>query len=195
VRETRRRGAAFHAGGESRAVLRPQAARPAAMHHAWTMTPDSLLARRAIAFLCRMLRRIVLVCARVIRLARHHFELRKLSMSGQDIPLPDEIDALMRGVQQGAVAETPPETPPDTGEARATISVEAARLVRGRMPALEMINDRFARLLRTPYTTFCADGGRLAGPLQFVKFSDHVNRLKLPTSLNLCQFRPLVALA
>jgi len=29
------------------------------------------------------------------------------------------------------------------------------------------------------------------GTLQFVKFGDYVNRLKLPTSLNLCEFAPL----
>ena len=113
-------------------------------------------------------------------------------MSGQDILGQDEIDALMRGVQQGAVAETPPETPPDTGEARGYDFGRSARLVRGRMPALEMINDRFARLLRTTLYNFLRRTAVVSpGPLQFVKFSDYVNRLKLPTSLNLCQFRPL----
>ncbi len=113
-------------------------------------------------------------------------------MSGQDILGQDEIDALMRGMQQGEVAETTPEPPPAEGEARGYDFGSGARIIRGRMPALEMVNERFARLLRsTIYNMLRRTAVVLPDSTQFVKFCDYVNRLMLPTSLNLCQFQPL----
>jgi flagellar motor switch protein FliM len=114
-------------------------------------------------------------------------------MSGQDILGQDEIDALIKGVQQGALAEEPPPPPPpEAGEARGYDFGRSARIVRGRMPTLEMINDRFARLFRTTiYNLLRRTAVVTPGSLQFVKFGDYVNRLMLPTSLNLCQFSPL----
>lgn len=109
--------------------------------------------------------------------------------SGQDILGQDEIDALMNGALQGAGAEPPP---PAEGEAREYDFGRSARIVRGRMPTLEMINDRFARLFRTTiYNLLRRTAVVSPGTLQFVKFGDYVNRLKLPTSLNLCQFSPM----
>jgi flagellar motor switch protein FliM len=109
-------------------------------------------------------------------------------MSGQDILGQDEIDALMNGAKQ----DVPPEPPPDPGEARGYDFGRSARIVRGRMPTLEMVNDRFARSFRTTlYNLLRRTAVVSPATLQFVKFSDYVNRLKLPTSLNLCQFAPL----
>ena len=67
-------------------------------------------------------------------------------MSPNDVLSQDEIDALLHGVDSGAVA-TQPELPP--GEARSYDFTNQVRIVRGRMPTLEMINERFARLFRT----------------------------------------------
>jgi flagellar motor switch protein FliM len=109
-------------------------------------------------------------------------------MSGQDILGQDEIDALMNGAKQ----EAPAEPEPAHGEARGYDFGRSARIVRGRMPTLEMVNDRFSRLFRTTmYNLLRRTAVVSPSPLQFVKFSDYVNRLKLPTSLNLCKFAPL----
>jgi flagellar motor switch protein FliM len=64
-------------------------------------------------------------------------------MSGQDILGQDEIDALMRGVQGGAI-EAPPEPLSAEGETRGYDFGRSVRIIRGRMPTLEMINERFA---------------------------------------------------
>jgi len=112
-------------------------------------------------------------------------------MSAQDILGQDEIDALMRGVQGGAV-ETAPAPPPAAGEARGYDFGRSARIIRGRMPTLEMINERFARRLRTTIYNMLRRTAVVAqDQMQFVKFCDYVNKLMLPTSLNLCQFGPL----
>ncbi len=57
----------------------------------------------------------------------------------------DEIDALIHGIDVGAVSTEPEPAP---GEVRAYDFKNQMRIVRGRMPTLEMINERFARLFR-----------------------------------------------
>jgi flagellar motor switch protein FliM len=110
-------------------------------------------------------------------------------MSGQDILGQDEIDALMNG---GVAPTAPVEDKAKPGEARGFDLGKSARIVRGRMPTLEMINDRFARMFRTTIYNLMRRTATVAPQsLQFLKFSDYVNKLKLPTSLNLCQFAPL----
>src|SRR6185503_21059068 len=66
-------------------------------------------------------------------------------MSGQEVLNQDEIDALLNGVDAGAVST---EAPPAPGEARHYDFSSEMRIVRGRMPTLEMVNERFARQLR-----------------------------------------------
>src|ERR1700743_1661704 len=106
-------------------------------------------------------------------------------MSAQDVLGQDEIDALMQGVQKGAISDTPPEPPPEDGAARNFDFAEGARIVRGRLPTLEMINDRYARLFRTAiYNMLRRTAAVSPASIQFQKFGDYVNRLMLPTSLN-----------
>jgi flagellar motor switch protein FliM len=113
-------------------------------------------------------------------------------MSAQDILGQDEIDALMRGVQKDAISDTPPEPLPEDGAAHNFDFAEGARIVRGRLPTLEMINDRYARLFRTTiYNMLRRTASVSPISIQFQKFGEYVNRLMLPTSLNLCQFAPL----
>jgi len=110
-------------------------------------------------------------------------------MSGQDILGQDEIDALMRGLD-GPIAAAPP--PPGPGEAREYDFSHNTRIVRGRMPTLEMINDRFARLLRTSvYTLLKRQAVVSARSVQIVKFGQYIQTLALPTSLNIVKFHPL----
>ncbi len=110
-------------------------------------------------------------------------------MSGQDILGQDEIDALMNG---GVVPTASAEAPPAPGEARNFDIGKSARIVRGRMPTLEMINERFARRFRTSLYNLLRRTATVApNSLQFLKFTDYLKKLKLPTSLNLCRFAPL----
>ena len=63
-------------------------------------------------------------------------------MSVQDLLSQDEIDALLHGVDDGDV-ETEDVAEPGTAKTYDLSSQD--RIVRGRMPTLEMINERFAR--------------------------------------------------
>jgi flagellar motor switch protein FliM len=110
-------------------------------------------------------------------------------MSGNDVLSQDEIDALLHGVDSGAV-DTETDAPP--GEARSYDFANQVRIVRGRMPTLEMINERFARLFRTSLFNMLRRGPEVAvAPIKMLKFSEYVQSLHVPTSLNLVRILPL----
>ena len=110
-------------------------------------------------------------------------------MSNEKILDQAEIDALLHGVDTGAVS-TEPQTAP--GEARNYDFANQVRIVRGRMPTLEMINERFARLHRVSLYNLLRRAPEVAvGPVQIKKFSEFVHTLHVPTSLNLVRFNPL----
>ena len=107
----------------------------------------------------------------------------------QKILNQDEIDALIHGVDQGAVST---ESPPVAGEVRNYDFQNQMRIVRGRMPTLEMINERFARLFRTNLYTLLRRSPEVAvNPIEMKKFSEYLLTLHVPTSLNLVKLAPL----
>ncbi len=110
-------------------------------------------------------------------------------MSNEKILDQAEIDALLHGVDTGAVSTEPQLAP---GEARSYDFANQVRIVRGRMPTLEMINERFARLHRVSLYNLLRRAPEVAvGPVQIKKFSEFVHTLHVPTSLNLVRFNPL----
>jgi len=102
----------------------------------------------------------------------------------------DEIDALLRGVDANEVAVGSGTSVP--GEVRNYDIATQVRIVRGRMPTLEMINDRFARLLRIGLYNMVRRTPEIAvAPVQVLKFSEYVHTLHVPASLNLVKLAPL----
>jgi flagellar motor switch protein FliM len=110
-------------------------------------------------------------------------------MSGNDVLSQDEIDALLHGVDSGAVNTEQSAAP---GEARQYDFANQVRIVRGRMPTLEMINERFARLFRTSLFNMLRRAPEVAvAPVKMQKFSEYVHSLHVPTNLNLVKILPL----
>src|SRR5580700_1778129 len=100
-----------------------------------------------------------------------------------------EIDALIHGVDSGAVNT---EAAPAPGEAVNYDFAEQKRIVRGRMPTLEMITERFARLFRVSIYNLLRRSPEISvHPLQIKKFSEYVHTLHVPTSLNMVRINPL----
>ena len=108
---------------------------------------------------------------------------------GAEILNQDEIDALLKGVDDGAVDTTPP---PDPSVARDYDLATQVRIVRGRMPTLEMINDRFARLFRIGLFNMIRRTPQMAvAPIKVQKFTEYTQNLHVPSSLNLVKMNPL----
>jgi flagellar motor switch protein FliM len=102
----------------------------------------------------------------------------------------DEIDALLKGVDDGAVAIEPP--PDDPGKVKVYDLATQVRIVRGRMPTLEMINDRFARLFRVGLYNMLRRTPEISvAPVRVQKFTEYTQNLRVPSSLNLIKINPL----
>ncbi|MEW8473483.1 MAG: flagellar motor switch protein FliM [Candidatus Thiodiazotropha endolucinida] len=111
-------------------------------------------------------------------------------MSANDLLSQEEIDALLHGVDNGDVA-----TETDVADAGGVNSYDFTsqdRIVRGRLPTLEMINERFARLFRTSLFNMLRRTADLSvSGIQMQKFSEFVHSLFVPTSLNMIRVPPL----
>lgn len=107
----------------------------------------------------------------------------------QDLLSQDEIDALLHGVDDGDI-----DTDGD-GDIEAVRSYDLTsqdRIVRGRMPTLEMINERFARYTRiSMFNLLRRTADVSVSGIQIQKFGEYVHTLYVPTSLNMVKFRPL----
>ncbi len=111
-------------------------------------------------------------------------------MADNDLLSQDEIDALLHGVDDGGV-ETEVEDVYE-GEIRAYDFASQDRIVRGRLPTLEMINERFSRYFRTSLFNLLRRSANInVSGVQMLKFSEFVHGLLVPTSLNLMEVKPL----
>lgn len=107
----------------------------------------------------------------------------------QDLLSQDEIDALLHGVDDGDIDT---EGDLEEGDVANYDLTSQDRIVRGRMPTLEMINERFARYTRiSMFNLLRRTADVSVGGIQIQKFGEYVHTLYVPTSLNMVKFRPL----
>lgn len=107
----------------------------------------------------------------------------------EDFLSQEEVDALLRGAT-GEGDESHEEE--DKGGVRPYNIGTQERIVRGRMPTFEIINERFARLLRIGLFNFMRRTVDIAvGPVKVIKFSEFVRNLVVPTNLNMVHMKPL----
>lgn len=107
----------------------------------------------------------------------------------QDILSQDEVDALLKGVT-GEPDEV--KVAVDSKGVRTYDLATQERIVRGRMPTLEIINERFARQLRIGLFNFMRRTAEISvGPIRVLKYNEFIRNLVVPTSLNIVQAKPL----
>ena len=111
-------------------------------------------------------------------------------MMTSDLLSQDEIDALLNGVDTGAIETEEP--PVDPTIARTYDFASQDRIVRGRLPTLEMINERFVRTWRIGLFNLLRRSAELSvRGIETIKFGDYLHSLYVPTNLNLVKFKPL----
>ncbi len=106
----------------------------------------------------------------------------------QEFLSQDEVDALLKGVngEEEAVAEEPAD-----GIRPYNLATQE-RIVRGRMPTLEIVNERFARLARAGIFNFMRKSPEVSvGPVRVIKYSEFIRNLAVPTNLNIVSLKPL----
>ena len=108
----------------------------------------------------------------------------------QQILSQDEVDALLQGI---------------TGESQKIDEVETTqggirdydlgnqeRIVRGRMPTMEVINERFARNIRVGLFNLIRRSPEVSiGGIKVQRYSAFLREIVVPTNFNLCTVRPL----
>lgn len=111
-------------------------------------------------------------------------------MSTADLLSQDEIDALLHGVDDGDVDTSHEDE--EVKSARLYDFNSQERIVRGRMPTLEMVNERFARHFRIALFNFLRRAAEISvSGIQVQKFSEFIQGLYVPTNLNVIRMSPL----
>ena len=112
-------------------------------------------------------------------------------MSTADLLSQDEIDALLHGVDDGDLEAEDTEEEVEEG-VRGYDFNSQERIVRGRMPTLEMVNERLARYFRISLFNFLRRSAEISiSGIQVQKFSEYIQSLFVPTNLNIVRFSPL----
>ena len=102
----------------------------------------------------------------------------------------DEVNALLRGISSGAIESEKKEE--NLGGIKPYDLTSQDRIVRGRMPTLEIINERFARLLRNDLTSALRKVAEITSTsVDMQKFGEFLKNIPLPTSLTIFKMPPL----
>lgn len=103
----------------------------------------------------------------------------------------EEIDALLHGEKKGGAASEM-----NTAHRGGTIEpydfTKGGIVVKKRIPALEMVHERFARLFRTALFSFLRRPAQVSVKrYEFFRFEDYVYNLPLPAAVNVIRIRPI----
>ena len=102
----------------------------------------------------------------------------------------EEVDALLEGVT-GESQKTEQEVL-ENGEVRNYDISSQERIVRGRMPTMEVINERFARNIRIGLFNFIRKSPEVSvGGVKVQKFSAFLREIVVPTNFNIVSVKPL----
>ncbi len=102
----------------------------------------------------------------------------------------EEVDALLKGVVSGEVDTTPKEE--ERGGIRPYDLLNQERIIRGRMPTLEMINDRFIRRQSASWSSLLREQSDfIIVGTQIIKFGEFLKKVPFPSSLNVFHMDPL----
>ena len=104
----------------------------------------------------------------------------------------EEVDALLRGISGGDIETDVTHELMGAGDVMPYDLTSQDRIIRGRMPTLEMINERFARNFRASLSSLLRKVVSFSTlSIEMIKFGDFLKTLPVPTSLHLFKMEPL----
>ena len=108
----------------------------------------------------------------------------------QQILSQDEVDALLQGITGESQKLETEEV--EQGAVRDYNLASQERIVRGRMPTMEIINERFSRNIRVGLFNFIRRTPEVAvGGIKVQKYSAFLREIVVPTNFNIVSVRPL----
>ena len=103
----------------------------------------------------------------------------------------EEVDALLRGISGGEI-ETETADLHDPTEIMTYDLTSQDRIIRGRMPTLEMTNERFVRMFRTTLSSLLRKVTSVSTiSTEMIKFGEFLKMIPVPTSMHLFKLEPL----
>jgi len=103
----------------------------------------------------------------------------------------EEVDALLQGLSDGQI-ESGNDSVEDTSGVRLYDFMGQEKTVRGRMPSLEMVNEKFCNRVRGPLLSILRKGVEVeTRGIESMKYEEFVRKLTLPTSINTFTMSPL----
>ena len=108
----------------------------------------------------------------------------------QQILSQDEVDALLQGIT--GESQKLDQEQVDEGPVRNYDLASQERIVRGRMPTMEIINERFARNIRIGLFNMIRKSPEISiGSIKVQKYSAFLREIVVPTNFNIVSVRPL----
>jgi len=108
----------------------------------------------------------------------------------QQILSQDEVDALLQGITGESQKLEQDEAP--TGAIRDYNLASQERIVRGRMPTMEIVNERFARNIRIGLFNFIRKSPEVSlSGIKVQKYSAFLREIVVPTNFNIVSVKPL----
>jgi flagellar motor switch protein FliM len=103
-----------------------------------------------------------------------------------------EVDALLRGVGDGEVETETDEAPEDESGVIPYDLTSQEKIIRGRLPTLDIINQMFSRLFRNTFSTLMRKSVDVSTvSTDTIKFGDFLRSLPIPSSLHIFRMEPL----
>ncbi|WP_053764587.1 flagellar motor switch protein FliM [Leptospirillum ferriphilum] len=103
----------------------------------------------------------------------------------------DEVNALLRGVVNGEI-DVQSQTPEEIKGARPYSLASQERVIRGRMPTLEIINERFSRFFQVSFSASLRKMVEFSSlGIEMVKFGDFLKKIPLPSNINILRLEDL----
>jgi flagellar motor switch protein FliM len=110
----------------------------------------------------------------------------------QQILSQNEVDALLQGITGDAASETPDGDGAAEGGVRSYDLAHPERIVRSRMPTLEVVNERFARNIRSALLQMIQRRAEVSiGSIHVHKYSAFLREVTVPANFNVVAVRPL----
>ena len=113
-------------------------------------------------------------------------------MSDKEVLSQDEIDALLTSVDSGEIDSDTGIESESAPEVRPYDLTSSDRIVRGRLPTLELLGEKFARQLRLDLQSLLKYSIEVgAGGVQILDYGDYITTLYVPTSISIVNISPL----
>jgi flagellar motor switch protein FliM len=104
----------------------------------------------------------------------------------------EEVDALLKGVVGGDIATETDIPSVETGQFERFDFAAQDKVVRGRMPSLDAIHDRFARFFRNTLSSMLRKMVDITPvSLDTIKFGNFMRSLPVPSSIHIIRVEPL----